>query len=172
MLTEPTITFSRWVRWRDRADLMKASSDLMKASPCMGIYVWAHFKGARSPDSRPYPDLPEELIYIGEANDLNVRPLTGSHHRLKHYCDQFPNDRNFSHLYVSVCEAGAFRRSDPGCHALRAFTKYVEARLGWEYTRKFGRRPLLDYKKDKDELYVPGLRRAIGGQRHRRGRTR
>lgn len=63
---------------------------------------------------------------------------------------------------VSVCDVGPFRRSDANCHALRAFTKYIEARLGWEYTRTFGRRPRLDYKEGKDEAYVRGLRKAVG----------
>jgi hypothetical protein len=134
----------------------------MIGSPCMGVYVWAHFRTPPSPDSRPFPRLPKELVYIGEANDLNVRPLTGRHHRLKHYVDQF-RDRDYEHLYVSVCDVGPFRRSNAKCHALRAFTKYIEARIGWEYTRKFGRRPRLDYKKDKDERYVPGLR-IVGGE--------
>ena len=83
MLIEPKIRFSKWVRWSDRGALGKSS-------PCMGVYVWAHFRTAPPRDSRPFPDLPEELIYVGEGNDLNIRPLTGRHHRLKHYVDQFP----------------------------------------------------------------------------------
>jgi hypothetical protein len=59
-----------------------------------------------------------------------------------------------------VCVIGPFRRSDPECHALRAYTRYLEARIGWEYARKFGRRPRLDYKKGKDDQYVPLLRTA------------
>ena len=157
MLIEPKIRFSKWVRWSDRGALGKSS-------PCMGVYVWAHFRTAPPRDSRPFPDLPEELIYVGEGNDLNIRPLTGRHHRLKHYVYQFPSDPNYAHLYVSVCEVGPFRRSEPKCHTLRAFTKYIEARLGWEYARRFGRRPRLDYKEGKDEQYVPGLRMAGGKQ--------
>jgi hypothetical protein len=124
----------------------------------MGIYVWAHFTKRPPPESRPFPNLPRQLIYVGEANDLTVRPLSGPHHRLKHYVHQF-GDRHYTRLYVSVCEAGSFRRSDPKSHALRAFTKYVEALIGWKYTQKFGRRPHLDYKEGKDDRYVPGLRK-------------
>jgi hypothetical protein len=125
----------------------------------MGIYAWAHFSKHPSRKSRPFPDLPRQMIYVGEANDINVRPLTGPHHRLKHYVDQF-GDRRYDRLYISVCEVELFRRSDPKCHALRAFTKYIEALLGWEYTRKFGRRPRLDYKKGKGDQCLPWLRRA------------
>jgi hypothetical protein len=156
VLTEPQITFSKWVRWRDRGALVSGG-------PCMGVYVWAHFRESPPSDNRPFPDLPEELIYIGETNDLNTRPLTGRHQRLKHYVDQF-RDRNYEHLYLSVRDIGRFQRSAPKCHALRAFTKYIEARLGWEYTRQFGSRPRLDHKEGKDELYVPRLRMAVGRQ--------
>jgi hypothetical protein len=101
---------------------------------------------------------------VGETNNLDTRPLTGWHHRLDHDDDQFPRDRNYEHLYVSVYVVGSFRQSDPRCRALRAFTRYIEARLGWEYTRWFGRRPRLDYKKGKDEPHVPGLRKAAAKQ--------
>ena len=104
MLTEPKIRFSKWVRWRDRKALANGSA-------CMGVYVWAHFRKAPRLDSRPFPNLPKGLIYVGEANDLNIRPLTGWHHRLEHYVDQFPSDRNYEHLYVSIFAVGPFRRS-------------------------------------------------------------
>ncbi len=77
MLSTPKIRFSAWVRWHDRAQLMNGS-------PCMGICAWAHFSKRPSRGSRPFPDLPRQLIYVGEANGLNVRPLSGPHHRLKH----------------------------------------------------------------------------------------
>ena len=119
----------------------------------MGVYMWARFANPPGPKSCPFPDLPKELIYVGEANDLNTRPLgRARHHRLAHYIDRFPEDSGFALLYVSVCRIAPFRPSDKKCHALRAFTRYLEARVGWEYARRYGKRPFLDYKKGKDEF--------------------
>lgn len=98
---------------------------------------------------------------MGETNDWNVRPLGPKRHDgLAKYVEFFPEDPNFAQLYVSVCEVVSFRPQDLECHAWRAFTRHLEARPGWEYTKRFGKRPLLDYKHGKDEFVVSAELRA------------
>ena len=80
LMVEPDIRFSQWALWRERESLKSPDGQ-----PSMGAYLWGHFPSG-PPAASPYPELPKELIYVGETNDLNTRPLGGTrHHRLKHY---------------------------------------------------------------------------------------
>ncbi len=95
------------------------------------------------------------MIYVGETNNIDTRPLTGKHHRLVHYRDRFADDPDLKMLYVAVCHVHPFRR---GYHSkkanglysrLRVYTRYAEAMIYWEYTKKWGRPPALHYKKKR-----------------------
>jgi hypothetical protein len=154
-MDEPEVVFSSWMPWSGRAGLLATVP-----TPTMGVYVWARFATPPKPSARVYPDLPEELIYVGETNDLNIRPLgSRRHHRVANYVELFPDDPKLRKLYVAVCRLAPFRPQDPECHAWRALTRYLEARIAWEYTKTFRRRPLLDYKRGKDEFALPtGIR--------------
>lgn len=149
MIDPPPIVFSEWVRWGDRARLKAADGQ-----PSPGVYLWARFAHPPKSGSHPYPDLPEELLYAGETKNLNVRPLGGRtsggtpHHRLAHYGDCFPDDAARALLYVSVFHVIPFKQGDKQC--LRAFTRYVEDLIYWEYAKRYGKRARLDYKKGKD----------------------
>jgi len=126
--------------------------------PSMGVYLWSHYPKGQVPTGRPYPELPTELIYVGEANDVNVRPLGAEgkrHHRLTHYRTTFPGDKELECLYVSIFHVTRFRPRDRVCHAFRAFTRHVEALVYWEYTRRFDQRPALDYKTGKEPSSFP-----------------
>jgi hypothetical protein len=145
-LTEPPVTFSPWTPWQQRARLRTPDST-------MGVYLWGRFSTPLDTSSLPYPDLGGDVIYVGETNDLNVRPLGPTrHHRVTNYLELFPDDPTLAQLYVAVCTIAPFQPQDAACHAWRAFTRHLEARIGWEYTKRFGRRPLLDYKRGKDEF--------------------
>lgn len=149
-VADPTVTFSKWTLWGDRVHLRSEDG-----KPSMGVYLWARFEHPSAAEVPSYPELCQQIIYVGEANDLNVRPLGPRHDRLEKYEGLFPDDRNCKRLYVSVAHIRTFRRADRECHAMRAYTRFVEARIGWEYTKRFGRRPLLDYKRGKDEFALP-----------------
>ena len=89
---------------------------------------------------------------------MNARPLGVEgqrHHRLTHYRRTYPADKELGCLYVSVFHVRPFRRRDSVCHAYRAFTRYVEDLVYWEYTRRFGQRPALDYKTGKEPSSFP-----------------
>ncbi|HKZ76966.1 MAG TPA: hypothetical protein VJ124_01480 [Pyrinomonadaceae bacterium] len=70
MIEPPPIVFSEWVPWHERGRLKTPDGQ-----PSMGVYLWARFAHGLPPTGHPYPGLPKELIYVGETNDLNVRPL-------------------------------------------------------------------------------------------------
>jgi hypothetical protein len=146
-MIETPLVFSQWVPWKERHLLKTADS-----YPPLGVYLWSYFSQAPKPTVLPYPDLPTALIYAGETKNLNVRPLgSHRHHRLLHYVDGFPEDPGYTCLYVSVFHVDRFEPSDKWCLSLRAFTRYVEDRIYWEYTRRFGQRPALDYKNGKEK---------------------
>jgi hypothetical protein len=163
LLREPPIAFSTWTRWQDRSRLRHPD-----AQPHMGVYLWARFRTPPDASSVPYPDLCEEVIYVGETNDLNVRPLGSTrHHRVANYLELFPDDPTLARLYVAVCTIAPFQPQDAACHAWRAFTRHLEARIAWEYTKLVGRRPLLDYKRGKDEFALPAAFRNLRTEPHR-----
>ena len=137
----PPIQFSEWVPWCGGRKRLKWPE------PSIGVYLWGHFLTPPDKASRPYPDLPVQLIYVGETRNLNDRPLTGGHHRLVHYGRKFPNDPKFESLYVSVFHIEPVSRGRS--HLLRAFTRYVEDKIYWEYAQRFGERAKLDYKEGK-----------------------
>jgi hypothetical protein len=74
----PPLTFSEWTRWSDRPRLRGTDG-----RPGLGLYLWSYFENT-PPSGVPYPDLPEQLIYVGETKHLDRRPLTEPHHRLVH----------------------------------------------------------------------------------------
>jgi hypothetical protein len=141
MIDVTPIQFTEWVAWSDRRRLVTPE-------PHLGVYVWGHFHGHPGPEIRPYPDLPSQLVYVGETKNLNIRPLgpiSHNHMGLERYAETYPKDADLRHLYVSVFRVECFKDGDPRCRLLRAFTRYVEDRIYWEYTRAFGKRAALDY---------------------------
>ena len=143
----PPITFSEWVPWHDRARLKRAGRRWL------GVYLWGHFRQEPPSGTRPYPNWPEELIYAGETKDLDARPLgSRRHHRISHYLDTYGEDTELKFLHVSVFRVACFSQTeDEGYVRLRAFTRYLEARIFWEYAQRWGHRAALDYKKGTDK---------------------
>jgi hypothetical protein len=65
------LKFCRWMPWAGRSSLLQDDG------PWLGVYLWARFHRAPSPLANPYPKLPRQVIYIGEAKNIDRRPLTG-----------------------------------------------------------------------------------------------
>jgi hypothetical protein len=138
------IQFSEWVPW------LTGREGIRQPIQSLGVYAWAHFQSSPDPNARPYPIIPEELIYVGETKDLNRRPLSGgSHHRLQHYRTTFKDDSELRCLYVSVFHVEPYVSGGGRSRLLRAFTRYLEDKIYWEYVQKFGKRAALDYKTGK-----------------------
>ena len=145
----PKVKFSKWVNWRDRADLKQSDG------PWLGVYVWGRFRRPPSDSVKPYPKLPSQLIYVGETKHIDTRPLTGKHHRLVHYGDTFSDDPDLEMLYVAVYRVRPFplgydsKKAKALYSRLRVYTQYVETMIYWEYTKTWGRPPALHYKKKR-----------------------
>ena len=149
MSDDPEISFSEWTPWSERQLLKR------RDGPWLGLYLWGHFEQRPTEAERPYPALPKELIYVGETKHIDVRPLTGEHHRLAHYRDTFTGDMDLKNLYVSVGRLEQFPKGYAGIEArakyrkLRTYTQYLEAKIYWEYTKRWNSPPALHYKKSR-----------------------
>lgn len=144
-LEEPPVSFGPWTPWSERASLRRSDG------PWVGLYIWGQFERTPSSTERAYPDLPRQVAYIGETKHLDDRPLRGPHHRTRHYRDTFKTDPELGQLFVSIARVRAFpggyeaaNTADYQC--VRVFTRYLEARIYWEYTKKWGYPPALHYK--------------------------
>jgi hypothetical protein len=73
---------------------------LRKDGPWLGVYLWGRFQRPPSKNLIPYPTVPAQVIYVGEAKSIDRRPLTGNHHRLVHYKDTFADDPKLVSLVV------------------------------------------------------------------------
>src|SRR5262245_29752654 len=88
LFSDPPVVFSAWTCWSDRSKLRT-----LDGQPVMGVYMLAQFSSPPGPEMAPYPNPAEQVIYVGETNDLNGRPLSGaSHDALKKYRLLFPSD--------------------------------------------------------------------------------
>ena len=114
----------------------------------MGVYLWARFEASPAPTVRPWPDLPETLVYVGEANNLNERPLGSDHHATEKYHATFPDDPGLTKLHVAVFRYVPFTGGlETPKH--RVYTQFLEAQISWEYVLRYGRPVALYYKKGK-----------------------
>ena len=137
MIQEPETVFSPWTPWTKRT-VLRTDVDYG------GVYIWAR----RLPgelDLLSWPELDERIIYIGETKNLNDRPLS-RHNRIARYRKLF-GDLGLSNLYVCTCRA--FKTGGEEEKELRAFTQYLEDKIDWEFTRRYGRRPAMHFKEGK-----------------------
>jgi hypothetical protein len=137
--------FRPWMLWSDRSKLLGGLD-----RSCGGVYLWAY-----SPDGLPpvvrLEVMPKEIIYIGDAKDLDKRPLRGGHHRLDRY-EELSGDKHRNFLYVSV--APLF---DTGCddyEIWRVRSLYLEARLYLMYAEQHNEPPLFRFKKNRPEALL------------------
>lgn len=164
-IDKPQLTFSPWTRWNDRASLRRSDG-----RPWLGLYVWGYFQNRR-PSGAPYPDLPEQIVYVGETKHLDLRPLTEPHHRVSHYKETFPEDVNLDNLYLSICRVrsfpGGYNSPDvkPLYDRWRVYTQFMEAKIYWNYTQRWRHPPALRFKRSnkRGDAYVAGATRHYVG---------
>ncbi len=101
------------------------------------------------------------MIYVGETKHIDLRPLTGEHHRLAHYRDTFPDDDGLKLLYVTVGRVERFPDGYEGAEArstyrrLRVFTQYIEAKIYWEYTKQWNCPLRFALQEEQEDLAGP-----------------
>jgi hypothetical protein len=93
--------------------------------------------------------LPRQVIYVGEAKDLNERPLT-SHPYAQRYAELF-GDPRLLRLYVAVAPLYRTDEEHDAYRVERLFAAYWEAKLVWRYAEKHHHPPVLHFEKDKPE---------------------
>lgn len=105
MIDVPPVAFSEWAPWSERVHLSKEL-------PLMGVYLWGYFPSGSRPKVPAFPELPQDVIYIGETNDLDARllgPTGARHQRLKQYVQAYPQDTRYACLHVSVFRVAPFQ---------------------------------------------------------------
>ena|SRR2546425_12096052 len=129
------ITFGPWTKWTDRGT---SRTDTAHG----GVYLFAYCPAVRPPAVPTVDQLPQEVVYVGDAKNLNRRPLSGVHHRLQRYEQLFGDPRKT--LFVTVAPLYQTTCVEP--HVERAFSFYTEAQLVWNYTDRHGHPPAMHYK--------------------------
>jgi hypothetical protein len=139
------LTFTPWTRWRDRLSLVTHPSQ-------GGVYVFGLFRSP--PPGPPSADnLPLEVIYVGDARNLNHRPLTERHHKIvKRLPALFPGPALDS-LFVSVCPLYVtptdFRDDLKAAQQYavdRTRSFYIESWLAWKYADRYEHPPIMQVK--------------------------
>ena len=138
-LEDLEIFFEKWRNWERRRDPPVDPT-------CGGVYLLAYCSTGKPPEVSSIDSLPVEVIYVGDAKDLNKRPLTGRHHRIERYRELFGS--NMERLFVAC--APLYETLCDDSHLKRAFSFYAEAMLVWKYTKLHGHPPAMHYK-DKGE---------------------
>jgi hypothetical protein len=106
------------------------------------VYLFAHCPSGHPPKIPRADRLPEEVVYVGDAKNLNARPLSGEHHRIKRYKKLFGKNTEslfitFAKLYETGCDDYAVQR---------IYSFHAEALLAWNYTKRHGHPPAMQYK--------------------------
>ena len=138
----------------------KAATDRASSRPTEGCTYFASCPTGVPPAIPSAKKLPQCVVYVGDAKDLNKRPLTGTHHRIKRYQELF--DQELKSLFVSF--APIYQTGCQDSHVQRAFAFFAEAMLVWEYTKRHGHPPAMHYKDkgnapDWADLVVTTLRK-------------
>jgi hypothetical protein len=136
---EPPVRFELWVPWREREQIKNAHLP--------GVYLLAHWTGAPPREVDP---LAQEIIYIGETTEGSLLGRWQQFHRAAfegkpghtgglRYRDIFGDEGE--ELYVAAFVPEGLSRE------MRAlFIRHVEARLVWEWARKWDGAPLCNVK--------------------------
>ena len=149
------VRFGEWVTWNDRSPLPARQG---------GLYLFGCFRSGR-PGSAPNPSRPSpEVIYVGEAKNLNERPLK-QHPYVQRYADLF-GDRSLDRLYVAVAPLYRTDVDHVVYRVARLHAAYWEAKLIWRYGEEHGHPPVLHFGKDTPD--APWIAQEVAALKGRR----
>jgi hypothetical protein len=137
---ESSLKFGRWISWQERRKHAREHASLRGRG---GLYLLGCFPDRRAEVEPTAGNLPSGVIYIGDAKDLNRRPLTGGHSELDAY-RRLTGDNELRCLFVSIADFYPTNCDD--YEHWRICSAYFESKLIWDYTRKHRRPPLLRFK--------------------------
>jgi hypothetical protein len=116
------------------------------------VYVFGFFRSP--PPGPPTPEnLPIEVIYVGDAKNLNSRPLREPHHKVvERFPALFP-ETSLEQLYISICPL--YDAPPDLLHDVVAAKKYaidrtrsfyIEHWLALRYAEQHGHPPIMQVK--------------------------
>ena len=133
------IVFSRWKQWNERTAL--------EGIKYPGVYILARFKDRVPRIVRPRA---ERIIYIGETCDNTLRGRLRQFNR-----SAFENKRGHSggHTYRElfgdrgrILHVAIFPVSKLDGELRPLFIRYVERKLIWDYSKRWGAAPICNKK--------------------------
>lgn len=155
------LKFSPWEAWATR-------SSLRLTPPRAGVYLFGFFRSP--PVDPPTPgNLPLEVIYVGDAKNLNVRPLSEPRHKvILRVREMFPA-AGLTQLYVSVCALYDAPSTDmpDGVSAQqyavdRTHSCYIESWLALKYAERHQHPPILQVKDtDSNQRWIGDVVRTL-----------
>jgi len=132
------LKFCRWMPWAGRPVCCRTTVRV-------GVYLWV-FHRAPSSSANPYPKLPRQVIYIGEAKNIDRRPLTGG--TIDSFITGIPFRRSESpdaiRLPLSRTPVRSWlgqKRPEVSYSRLRVYTQGSRHRCTGSYTKMYGRPP-------------------------------
>jgi hypothetical protein len=141
-LSLPSIVFSGWAPWTERARL--------KGIDAPGVYVLAHFNTAPAENADP---LTQEVIYVGETCDRTLRWRWRQFHRCafeskeRGHSGGVTYSRLFGGKGIERLHVACFPVGDLLDDELRPlFIRYVERKLLLDYAVKWGTAPRCNRK--------------------------
>lgn len=135
-ISEFELSFGPWAPWRDRRTLRTPV-------PYGGVYLLACFSSLRPLDPPNPESLPYEVVYVGDAKNLNNRPLTGPHGQVDSFAKLFHGTAS---LYVSVGKLFLIDGEPVHYATQRTRSVFFESKLAWDYARVYGHPPILQSK--------------------------
>ncbi len=150
MISEPTITFTRWDPWCMRDS---TSSDDPFDPPqdfdISGLYLLAHFRNKRQRENNKDSQLHlnPNVVYIGKSKRITRRLEDSRHEKVTHEYKRLFNDPMLRYLYYSIWYADwttfDFAKGTLA-KALNACLIYLERKLIWEYVKVYDTIPILN----------------------------
>ncbi len=125
------VKFTRWAEWSERSSL--------RGSRQPGIYMFARFRKGPQGNAK-HND--EKVIYIAETSrstiSRRIREFQhaafdnkGTHPAARNYRRAYRDDTK--NLYVAIAPVIGMKGTKRA-----AFLRYIESKLLWEYTRRWG----------------------------------
>jgi hypothetical protein len=134
------LSFEAWTSWA-------RCGEMRTLEPFGGVYLFAYFNSPPPPQTAPDPQLlPFEVIYVGDAKDLNNRPLADPGHKVVQRLRSVFAVADLDCLYVTVGRLYTIDRVPRQYAYQRTCSFFLEAKLAWEYAQLHGNPPIFQVK--------------------------
>ena len=136
-VSELELCFGSWTSWKERRPT---------PTPLGGVYLLGYFTSPPPLTPLDPERLPYRVIYVGDAKNLNSRPLTGSHHQAGPGLDEVFGEGADVFLYVAIGPLYVIDIDAKRYAYQRTRSFYIEMKLAWDYARIHGHPPILQVR--------------------------